>query len=92
MERGGNERGIVWSPTIRKGSVNCDCWWLFPLQEHYGLTIKDMIQPLLVCRPKEKDRRAGRTENTFLVPELCVQTGLTEEVCLAHIRLFLGFG
>lgn len=49
-------------------------------QEHYGKTIKDLNQPLLVCRPKEKDRRAGRTDNTFLVPELCVLTGLTDEM------------
>lgn len=49
-------------------------------QEHYGKTIKDLNQPLLVCRPKEKDRRAGRMDNTCLVPELCVLTGLTDEM------------
>ncbi|XP_077548297.1 piwi-like protein 1 [Haemaphysalis longicornis] len=49
-------------------------------QEHYGKSIQDANQPLLVCRPKEKDRRAGRNENTFLVPELCMLTGLTDEM------------
>ncbi|KAK8780606.1 hypothetical protein V5799_018053 [Amblyomma americanum] len=48
-------------------------------RDHYEKRIRDMRQPLLVCRPKEKDLRAGRTENIYLVPELCVLTGLTDE-------------
>ncbi|XP_077488732.1 piwi-like protein 1 [Amblyomma americanum] len=49
-------------------------------RDHYEKRIRDMRQPLLVCRPKEKDLRAGRTQNIYLVPELCVLTGLTDEM------------
>ncbi|XP_050023605.1 piwi-like protein 1 [Dermacentor andersoni] len=48
--------------------------------DQYEKCIRDARQPLLVCRPKEKDLRAGRTENIYLVPELCVLTGLTDEM------------
>uniref|UniRef100_A0A224YKC6 Aubergine n=1 Tax=Rhipicephalus zambeziensis TaxID=60191 RepID=A0A224YKC6_9ACAR len=49
-------------------------------REQYEKCIRDMQQPLLVCRPKEKDIRAGRTDNVYLIPELCVLTGLTDEM------------
>ncbi|KAH6929130.1 hypothetical protein HPB50_023840 [Hyalomma asiaticum] len=49
-------------------------------REQYEKYIKDVKQPLLVCRPKEKDLRAGRTDNIYLIPELCVLTGLTDEM------------
>ncbi|CAN7986806.1 unnamed protein product [Ixodes hexagonus] len=46
----------------------------------YERRIRDPMQPLLVCRPRDKDLRAGRTDNIYLVPELCVLTGLTDEM------------
>ncbi|CAN8026453.1 hypothetical protein HPB47_015530 [Ixodes persulcatus] len=46
----------------------------------YEKRIRDPSQPLLVCRPREKDLRVGRTHNIYLVPELCVLTGLTDEM------------
>ncbi|KAH7946707.1 hypothetical protein HPB52_003764 [Rhipicephalus sanguineus] len=49
-------------------------------REQYEKCIRDVQQPLLVCRPKEKDIRAGRTDNVYLIPELCVLTGLTDEM------------
>ncbi|XP_077500664.1 piwi-like protein 1 [Amblyomma americanum] len=49
-------------------------------RDQYERHIRDMHQPLLVVRPKEKDLRAGRTQNIYLVPELCVLTGLTDEM------------
>ncbi|XP_077498582.1 piwi-like protein 1 [Amblyomma americanum] len=49
-------------------------------RNQYERRIRDMRQPLLVVRPKEKDLRAGRTQNIYLVPELCVLTGLTDEM------------
>lgn len=49
-------------------------------EDQYEKRIRDAKQPLLVCRPKEKDIRAGRTDNIYLVPELCVLTGLTDEM------------
>jgi aubergine-like protein len=42
--------------------------------------IHDLDQPLLVSRSKDRQRRAGKPELVFLVPELCRLTGLTEEM------------
>ena len=41
----------------------------------YNISIKDPEQPMLVSKPKEKDRRGGRTQLLYLVPELCFMTG-----------------
>ncbi|XP_077504141.1 piwi-like protein 1 [Amblyomma americanum] len=49
-------------------------------RDHYKKHIRDMCQPLLVVRPKDKDLRAGRTQNIYLVPGLCFLTGLTDEM------------
>ncbi|XP_077505848.1 piwi-like protein 1 [Amblyomma americanum] len=49
-------------------------------RDQYEKHIHDMRQPLLVVRPKDKDLRAGRTQNIYLVPELCFLTGLTDEM------------
>ncbi|XP_029847819.1 piwi-like protein 1 [Ixodes scapularis] len=49
-------------------------------KDHYDKDIRDVNQPLLVCRPREKDTRVGRTENTYLIPELCFLTGLTDDI------------
>lgn len=46
--------------------------------KHYEIRIKDQKQPLLVCQPSKRDLRAGRTQNIYLIPELCCLTGLTE--------------
>jgi aubergine-like protein len=41
--------------------------------------VRDPKQPLLVSRPKDRDRRGGMTGPILLVPELCFMTGLTDE-------------
>ena len=41
----------------------------------YGLTIRDMNQPILYSKPKRRDIRRGMAENIALIPELCVMTG-----------------
>lgn len=54
---------------------------MFPLTlsplpvQHYQKDIRDLNQPLLVCRPRERDIRVGRTDNLYLIPELCFLTG-----------------
>ncbi|CAL4066366.1 unnamed protein product, partial [Meganyctiphanes norvegica] len=44
----------------------------------YQVTIKDPYQPLLMSKPKKKDLRRGQKGNIYLIPELCVATGLTD--------------
>lgn len=45
-------------------------------QEKYGITIRDMHQPLLVSKSRPRDRRAGQAETVYLIPELCRSTGI----------------
>ncbi|KAH7977988.1 hypothetical protein HPB49_004122 [Dermacentor silvarum] len=49
-------------------------------KDHYQKDIRDLNQPLLVCRPRERDIRVGRTDNLYLIPELCFLTGLTDNI------------
>jgi aubergine-like protein len=54
-------------------------------RQHYGITIDDVDQPLLLNRPKTKAKRDGAKESTendmvCLIPELCCMTGLTDEI------------
>ena len=46
---------------------------------HYGITIQDVKQPLLIHRVKKKTvEEAEVTKLMALVPELCTMTGLTD--------------
>lgn len=46
---------------------------------HYDINIREVNQPLLISRPKEKDkRREGEVRNILLIPELCVVTGISD--------------
>ena len=48
---------------------------------HYGITIKDVKQPLLIHRVKKKTvEESGVTKLMALVPELCTMTGLTDSM------------
>uniref|UniRef100_A0A2H1V8Y3 SFRICE_015587 n=1 Tax=Spodoptera frugiperda TaxID=7108 RepID=A0A2H1V8Y3_SPOFR len=49
-------------------------------KKKYNINIRDVDQPLLISRSKPRDIRAGMPELIYLVPELCRQTGLTEEM------------
>ena len=68
-------------------------------QERYNCIIRDHAQPLLVSRPKDKDRRGGRSGPILLIPELCFMTGLTDEQrsdfrltsCLSKVSAWIGF-
>ena len=41
------------------------------------MQIKDEKQALLVSLPKDKDKRGGKNEPIYLIPEFCVITGLS---------------
>lgn len=47
-------------------------------QSHYQIQIKDYAQPLLLCLPSERYKKVER-QHVYLIPELCVLTGLTEK-------------
>uniref|UniRef100_A0A671UDX1 Piwi-like protein 2 n=1 Tax=Sparus aurata TaxID=8175 RepID=A0A671UDX1_SPAAU len=50
---------------------------------NYGITIKEMDQPLLMHRPKERARPGGKqiiTGEILLVPELSFMTGISEKM------------
>ncbi|KAH9639050.1 hypothetical protein HF086_003581 [Spodoptera exigua] len=49
-------------------------------KKKYKINIHDTDQPLLISRSKPRDIRAGMPELVYLVPELCRQTGLTDEM------------
>ncbi|KAF7199718.1 piwi-like protein 2 isoform X1 [Nothobranchius furzeri] len=51
--------------------------------KNYGITIKEMTQPLLVHHPKERSNQGGRqiiTGEILLVPELTFMTGIPEKM------------
>ncbi|XP_015235143.1 PREDICTED: piwi-like protein 2 [Cyprinodon variegatus] len=51
--------------------------------KNYGITIKEMNQPLLLHRPKERSRPGGKqiiTGEILLVPELSFLTGIPEKM------------
>ncbi|KAM4577682.1 piwi-like protein 2 [Odontesthes bonariensis] len=50
---------------------------------NYGITIKELNQPLLLHRPKERSRPAGKqiiTGEILLVPELSFMTGIPDKM------------
>ncbi|XP_038559876.1 piwi-like protein 2 [Micropterus salmoides] len=51
--------------------------------KNYGITIKEMDQPLLLHRPKERSKPGGKqiiTGEILLVPELSFMTGIPEKM------------
>lgn len=46
--------------------------------QKYNLGISTDTQPLLICKPKDKDLRGGRTTLIALIPEFCLATGYTD--------------
>ncbi|KAI5642706.1 piwi domain-containing protein [Phthorimaea operculella] len=57
----------------------------------YNIRIQDPNQPLLVYRAKAREIRSGMPEMVYLVPELCRQTGLSDEM-LANFQLMSALG
>ena len=56
-----------------------DITYLDYYSNRYGVTIRSKTQPLLVSRPTRRDVNRGDTEPIFLIPELCVMTGLSDD-------------
>jgi aubergine-like protein len=48
--------------------------------QKYHAKIHDLDQPLLISLTKARERRSGKPEYVYLVPELCRLTGLTDEM------------
>lgn len=42
--------------------------------------IRDLGQPLLLAKSRDREMRGGAAELVALIPELCYPTGLTEEM------------
>lgn len=49
-------------------------------RQKYNITIRDLQQPMLISRAKEKQLRGGGNELVSLIPELCRITGLSEDM------------
>ncbi|XP_055323225.1 protein aubergine-like [Sitodiplosis mosellana] len=47
-------------------------------KDKYQIQIRDDKQPLLITKPKERNIRGGADKPTWLIPELCRITGLSE--------------
>ncbi|KAM4577681.1 LOW QUALITY PROTEIN: piwi-like protein 2 [Odontesthes bonariensis] len=59
---------------------------------NYGITIKELNQPLLLHRPKERSRPAGKqiiTGEILLVPELSFMTGIPDKMRKDFRAVFL---
>lgn len=50
------------------------------LVQAYGVRIQDRGQPLLISKSSARQMRSGQPEFINLIPELCVMTGLTDEM------------
>ncbi len=50
------------------------------MKERYALRTRDMKQPMLVSRPKDRDIRGGRVDSLKLIPEHCYVTGLDDSM------------
>lgn len=48
--------------------------------KRYKIRIHDVGQPLLISRSSAREVRSGKPELVYLVPELCLQTGLSDEM------------
>ena len=68
---------IVWDKTPRDTFVTKDgeVSFLNYYAEKYGQHIRDVHQPLILNKP-----RKGALKEIYLIPELCVTTGMTEEM------------
>lgn len=65
--------------TLADGSVTT---FVEYYRKNYGITIKELDQPLLVHRPKERSKPGGKviTGEILLLPELSFMTGIPEKM------------
>lgn len=76
------ENGVTAESTFDRRGIQVS--YVNYYKEQYNVIISTPKQPMLVVKPSKRDERfasmAGRVAQTiYLVPELCVITGLTEE-------------
>ncbi|XP_068223736.1 piwi-like protein Siwi [Palaemon carinicauda] len=72
---------IAWNITA-KSKFTCqgeDITYMDYYQKTYQVKIRDPFQPLLLSKPKKRDLRRGQG-NIYLIPELCVATGLSDDM------------
>lgn len=69
-------------PVIQLSLPFLICFDYFPSVRHqrYNIIIRDVNQPLLVSKAKEKNLRGGEEKLILLVPELCRATGITDRM------------
>ena len=72
---------IAWdkNPTDKFPRREGEITFLQYYKERYGITIKDVKQPLIVSMPKKSDLRRGIEGPVYLVPETCYMTGLSDD-------------
>nr|XP_032515067.1 piwi-like protein Siwi isoform X2 [Danaus plexippus plexippus] len=73
---------VAWSETPKSTfrMKDQDVSYLDYYNLKYKIRIQDPGQPLLISRSKERDIKRGMPELVYLVPELCRQTGLTDQM------------
>ncbi|XP_074640256.1 piwi-like protein 1 isoform X2 [Tubulanus polymorphus] len=73
---------IDWTknPACKFNTRDGDISFIDYYQKAYSKRILDAGQPLLISKPKASDKRRGMTEDILLVPELCVLTGLSDQM------------
>jgi len=49
-------------------------------RNRYNLPITNIVQPMLVVKPRLRDIRRGQVGDIYLVPELCYPCGLNDEL------------
>jgi len=49
-------------------------------EKRYHLKVKNKSQPMLISRPTRRDVNRGDDKPIFLIPELCLMTGLSESM------------
>ena len=54
-------------------------------EKRYHLKVKNKSQPMLISRPTRRDVNRGDDKPIFLIPELCLMTGLSESMRLTRI-------
>lgn len=62
--------------TVKEGTVTYADYYL----KRYQIRIRDLRQPLILSRSKDRQKRQGQADLIALIPELCRATGLTEDM------------
>ncbi|KAK3514784.1 hypothetical protein QTP70_031016 [Hemibagrus guttatus] len=77
--------GIEWAKSPKDSFTMADgseTTFIEYYRKNYGITVKELDQPLLVHRPKERSKPGGKviTGEILLLPELSFMTGIPEKM------------